>query len=100
MARPNLPEGLSVEYAYDESDVTPAGRALVLPHRRTTAIVKDATGKEVARGEALCRSGPTRDEIRGVGYDHFAKQIGRDIALGRALKALHGKFYTTKEMSA
>lgn len=117
--RPVLPEGYTVVYEYGETNVTPAGRDLLFPHRYTKAVVVNEGEDEVFTGIAICREGPALDDDpvlftklalmrvdgpvrltfggRGRpgdgGYDNFSKKIGRDIALGRALK----KLYAAKE---
>ena len=97
--KPQVPEGLRVEYEYFTSDITPNGRRLARPHRGVAAyLLADHEGSDfpciMGLGEALAKEGPTADETTGAcdrpagtcKLDQFSRQIGRDIALGRALK--------------
>lgn len=101
--KPQVPAGLRVEYKYDKAHMTPGGRWLALPHRRTTAyLLQDHPEQGVesgltiscvmAWGEAVAKEGPLADgsDLNCNGQckmDQFSRQIGRDIALGRAIKA-------------
>ena len=95
--KPQVPEGLRVEYEYFTTKVTPAGRRLPRPHRAIAAyLLKDHEGREfpciMGVGEAVAKEGPALDELgnncRGgtCKLDQFSRVIGRDIALGRAIK--------------
>lgn len=66
--KPSLPEGYQARFNHIRIDDSPRGGA-------TFCSVLDADDHVVARGSAFCNA-----------KDNFNKRIGRDIALGRALK--------------
>lgn len=95
MSRFVLPEGFTVEfkherrYAYNPAGKMDGYRTLLAKGGRTEAIVLDTHGDPIVMGIATCS-----DE------DAFNKSIGRQIALGRALKALHNSgLLNTSEVS-
>ena len=70
-----LPEGVTAHYSYDTTVLTPHGRELSTPSLRTTCVLLDDDGRELASAESLL--GPR---------DHFSAAVGNEVALGRALK--------------
>lgn len=86
--RYELPDGLKVWYEYGVTTVTPAGRDITVAvnnelsepalHRCITAHVVNDQREEVAQGMSVCNEQK----------DQFCKNIGRDIARGRAAKSL------------
>jgi len=70
-----VPEGLKVKYyhtrAYGDDHFT------ILPRGGETEAVIFLGDEEIVRGVAVCNP-----------IDNYRKSIGRDISLGRALKAL------------
>jgi Rv2632c-like len=71
-----LPEGWRVEYAHYRvpapNDKTPRAKG-----GATVAVLYDAEGEFIVDGMARCHP-----------RDNYCKQLGRTIALGRALKSL------------
>lgn len=93
--KPQVPEGLRVEYEYHEATHTHTGRKLARPHRAITAWLlgepHDGISCVMGLGTAIAKEGPLADgsDLKCNGQcklDQFSRQIGRDIALGRALK--------------
>lgn len=72
-----VPEGLKVRYVRGWTNYSPKSRMLPNTSRYTSAIVIDENDAVVAEGHAVC-----------CPRDHFNKRLGREIALGRALKTL------------
>lgn len=66
---PQVPEGLVAQYEHCRN--SPRGGTTICRILNNNRVV-------VAVGEALCADN-----------DQYAKKIGRDISLGRALKELH-----------
>lgn len=94
--RPQLPEGYSVRYRHSRMTAAgamiPPGDMLLAPSPKggeTEAKVFDRDGSLAAMGVATCHE-----------RDSFNRRIGRDIALGRALKRLAEKQLMTEEIDA
>lgn len=99
--KPEVPEGTVVEFEYGTVASTHDGRALEEPHRFVSAILFDeadypALKTILAHGSAICKEGPTVEEARTrrrFRPDQYAKKVGRDIALGRAVKSFENGTY-------
>lgn len=88
--RPQVPDGLSVRYSHHRY-LNPDGKTTNPKGGWTTAVLYDQPPAVVGNEQ------PVRVVATGVAYchlnDNFNRKIGRDIALGRALKSFR-RFYT------
>ena len=75
---PVVPDGYTVKY-YHSRHVGADGRPTP-KGGRTQAIISDSSDNVVCSGYAFCSD-----------KDSFNRKIGRNIALGRALKDLHAR---------